>query len=114
MPTPPRKVAAVQEWDLLPELRIWLGTEEKEELLLSALRQAIALLSGLTGLSPLPEALVPAAVELAAVRLNRRGREGESIRREGSLSVTFGGLSPETARLVRSYLAAKAGYADAP
>ena len=56
----------MREWDLLPELRTWLGTEEKDELLLSALRQAIAVLSGLTGLSPLPEELAPAAVELAA------------------------------------------------
>ena len=103
----------MQEWDLLPELRAWRGTGEEEELLLSALRQAIAVLSGLTGLFPLPEALAPAAVELAAVRLNRRGREGESVRREGSLSVTFGGLSPETARLIRRYRPAAAGFPDA-
>ena len=103
----------MQEWDLLPELKAWRGTGEEEELLLSALRQAIAVLRGLTGLSPMPEALAPAAVELAAVRLNRRGREGESIRREGSLSVTFGGLSPETARLIRRYLPAAAGFSDA-
>ena len=103
----------MQEWDLLPELKAWRGTGEEEELLLSALRQAIAVLSGLTGLFPLPEALAPAAVELAAVRLNRRGREGESVRREGSLSVTFGGLSPETARLIRRYLPAAAGFSDA-
>ena len=103
----------MREWDLLPELRTWLGTEEKDELLLSALRQAIAVLSGLTGLSPLPEELAPAAVELAAVRLNRRGGEGESVRREGSLSVTFGGLSPETACLIRRYRPAAAGFPDA-
>ena len=103
----------MQEWDLLPELRTWRGTEEEDELLLSALRQAIAALSGLTGLTPLPETLAPAAVELAAVRLNRRGREGENIRREGSLSVTFGGLSPETARLIRWYRPAAAGFPDA-
>ena len=103
----------MQEWELLPELRTWRGTEEPDELLLAALRQAIAVLSGLTGLSPLPEELAPAAVELAAVRLNRRGREGESVRREGSLSVTFGGLSPETARLIRRYLPAAAGFPDA-
>ena len=103
----------MQEWDLLPELRTWRGTEEEDELLLSALRQAIAALSGLTGLTPLPETLAPAAVELAAVRLNRRGGEGESLRREGSLSVTFGGLSPETACLIRRYRPAAAGFPDA-
>ena len=42
MPTPPRKEAAVQEWDLLPELRTWLGTEEKEELpVISPEKQAL-------------------------------------------------------------------------
>ena len=105
----------MQEWELLAELRAWRAEEEEADgLLLSALRQALALLSGLTGLDPLPEALRPAALELAAARLNKRGAEGESARREGALSAGYEGLSPETARLVRSFLAAKAGYADAP
>ena len=103
------------EWELLEELRTWReGRGEDDGLLLSALRQAIGLLNGLTGLNPLPEALAPAALELAAVRLNRRGTEGEKARREGSLSVSREGLSPETARLIRCFRAAKAGVPDAP
>ena len=105
----------MQEEELLLELKAWRdGKGEPDGLLLSALRQAIAVLSGLTGLFPLPEALAPAAVELAAVRLNRRGEEGESLRREGNLSVSFEGLSPETARLIRRFLPAVPGYPDAP
>ena len=104
----------MQEEELLLELKAWRdGEGEPDGLLLSALRQAIHTLAGLTGLASLPEALAPAVLELAAVRLNRRGREGENIRREGSLSVTFGGLSPETVRLVRRYLPAAAGFPDA-
>ena len=57
--------------------------------------------------------LAPAALELAAAALNRRGQEGEAVRREGGLSVSFGGLSPETARLIRRYLPAEAGFPDA-
>ena len=52
-------------------------------------------------------------MELAAGALNRRGQEGEAVRREGGLSVSFGGLSPETARLIRRYLPAEAGFPDA-
>ena len=104
----------MQEWDLLEMFRAWRQEEgEEDALLLSALRQALLTLSGLTGLSSLPQALAPAALELAAVLLNRRGREGESGRREGSVSVSFEGLSPETAMLLRQYRPAKAGFADA-
>ena len=104
----------MQEEDLLPELRAWRNGEgEADSLLLSALRQAFGTLAGLTGLSPLPEALAPVAIEMAAARLNRRGEEGESARKEGNLSVHFEGLSPETARLIRRFLPAVAGFPDA-
>ena len=105
----------MQEEELLLELKAWRdGEGEPDGLLLSALRQAVRTLAGLTGLAPLPEALAPAVLELAAARLNRRGEEGESLRREGNLSVSFEGLSPETARLVRRFLPAVPGYPDAP
>ena len=105
----------MQEEELLLELKAWRdGEGEPDGLLLSALRQAIRTLAGLTGLAPLPEALAPAVLELAAACLNRRGEEGESLRREGNLSVSFEGLSPETARLVRRFLPAVPGYPDAP
>lgn len=105
----------MREWDLLPALKSWRAElEEPEGLLVCALRQALAVLTGLTGLDPLPEALAPAALELAAARLNRRGGEGEGVRREGGLSVSYEGLSPETARLVRRFRPAEAGFDDAP
>ena len=105
----------MQEEELLLELKAWRdGEGEPDGLLLSALRQALVLLSGRTNLNPLPEALAPAALELAASALNRRGQEGEAVRREGGLSVSFSGLSPETARLIRRYLPAEAGFPDAP
>jgi hypothetical protein len=104
----------VREEELLLTLKAWREDRgEPDTLLLSALRQALVLLSGRTNLNPLPEALAPAALELAAGALNRRGQEGEAVRREGGLSVSFGGLSPETARLIRRYLPAEAGFPDA-
>ena len=105
----------MREEELLLTLKAWRADrDEPDALLLSALRQAMAALAGITGLSPLPEALAPAALELAAGVLNRRGQEGEAVRREGGLSVSFGGLSPETVRLIRRFLPAVAGFPDAP
>ena len=105
----------MREEELLLTLKAWReDRREPDALLLSALRQSINTLAGLTGLAPLPEALAPAVLELAAACLNRRGEEGESLRREGNLSVSFEGLSPETARLVRRFLPAVAGFPDAP
>ena len=48
----------MQEEKLLLELKAWRdGEGEPDGLLLSALRQSINTLAGLTGLAPLPEAL---------------------------------------------------------
>lgn len=103
----------MQETDLLLSLRAWRpDPAEPDAVLLSALRRALQLLRGLTGLDPLPFSLEPAALELAAGYLNRRGSEGEDARTEGGLTVRWAGLAPETARLLHSFLPARAGFPD--
>ena len=105
----------MEEMDLLCPLKRWRRDRgEDDALLLAALARAAVTLRGLTGLERLPDTLAPAVMELAEISLNRRGREGENARTEGGLSVTLGGLSPETAALVRRYTPARAGFADAP
>ena len=103
----------MQEWDLLSDLKAWRDGRDEESVLLSALRQALALLRGLTGLSSLPPELAPAALELACLRLNRRGTEGEASRKEGAVGILYDALSPEAAGLIRRFTAARAGFPDA-
>ena len=105
----------MEELDLLVSLKHWRASKGGEDaLLMEALARSAAVLRGLTGLSDLPDALAPAALELAEISLNQRGREGERSRTEGSLSVTLGGLSDASAALVRRFIPARIGYAHAP
>ena len=73
--------------EMLSTLQTILGAAEGEEALLGVLlSQAEATVLAVTGREELPEGLRGAVIDLAAMRYNRRGTEGESARTEGGVT----------------------------
>ncbi len=95
----------------LSRLRTLLGLEDTEEdgLLAVLLMQSEALALAVTGRRELPEGLVPAVIELAVLRYNRRGLEGESARTEGGVTARMDALPEDIRRQLRTYTLARAG-----
>lgn len=74
--------------DRLSRLRTLLRDEQVDATLLcELLGQAQQLILNYTGQSALPEALVPAQLQLAVIAYNRLGMEGENWRHEGGLTI---------------------------
>ena len=97
--------------ELLAPLWRLLGLEDgAEEALLTLLRsQAEAEALAITRRKVLPEALKGAVLDLAVLRWNRRGLEGESERAEGGVTSRMEALPEDLRRQLRSYTLAKAG-----
>ncbi len=65
-----------------------------------------------TNRSFVPDTLLTAQIEIAVIRYNRRGMEGEVSRSEGSITSSFDSLPDYIVKLVRSKrLAGVGGYA---
>ena len=84
--------------EMLSTLQTILGAAEGEEALLRVpLSPAEAAVLAVTGREELPEGLRGAVIDLAAMRYNRRGTEGESVRTEGGVTSKMEAL-PEDIR----------------
>jgi len=101
---------------LLPTLKILLKKDDDGEdaLLLALLRQARDTVLALTGRQTLPPALVCAVTDLAVLRFNRLGTEGESSRSEGSLRLGFDALPAPIEKQIRRYRLASVGGTNVP
>ena len=65
-----------------------------------------------TNRSFVPDTLLTAQIDIAVIRYNRRGMEGELSRSEGAISSSFESLPDHIVKLVRSKrLAGVGGYA---
>ena len=97
--------------EMLNALRVMLGLEDGagdaqlRVLLLQAERTALAV----TGRTQLPEGLRGAVVDMAVMRWNRRGTEGESLRTEGGVTAQMEALPEDIRRQLRRYTLARAG-----
>lgn len=76
------------------------------------LTDAEGMLLACTGRSTLPDALVTAQVQLAAVLYNRQGTEGETAHGEGGVSRTMEGLPEEIRRQIAPYRVARIGISQ--
>ena len=97
--------------EMLTSLRAIVGRgDEGEDALLGVLlSQARAAVLGITGRTELPEGLKGAVVDLAVLRYNRRGMEGETQRTEGGVTAQMEALPEDIRRQLRRYTLAKAG-----
>ena len=96
--------------EMLSTLQTILGAAEGEEALLRVLlSQAEAAVLAVTGREELPEGLRGAVIDLAAMRYNRRGTEGESVRTEGGVTSKMEALPEDIRRQLRQYTLARAG-----
>ena len=96
--------------EMLNTLRTLLGLNSGEDRLLTALlSQAEAEVLAVTGRTELPEGLRGAVIDLAVMRYNRRGTEGESLRTEGGVTAQMEALPEDIRRQLRQYTLAKAG-----
>ena len=73
------------------------------------LSDAEGMLLACTGRSVLPDALVTAQVQLAAILYNRQGTEGETAHSEGGVSRAMDGLPEEIRRQIAPYRVARIG-----
>lgn len=73
------------------------------------LGDAEGMLLACTGRSVLPDALVTAQVQLAAILYNRQGTEGETAHSEGGVSRAMDGLPEEIRRQIAPYRVARIG-----
>ena len=73
------------------------------------LGDAEGILLSCTGRSVLPDALVTAQVQLAAILYNRQGTEGETAHSEGGVSRAMDGLPEEIRRQIAPYRVARIG-----
>lgn len=76
------------------------------------LGDAEGMLLACTGRSTLPDALVTAQVQLAAILYNRQGTEGETAHSEGGVSRAMDGLPEEIRRQIAPYRVARIGSAQ--
>ena len=97
--------------DMLNVMRTVLGIEDdgQDALLSALLAQAQAEALAVTGRETLPAGLRGAVVDLAVMRYNRRGTEGESRRTEGGVTAVMEALPENIRRQLRQYTLAKAG-----
>lgn len=79
------------------------GVEAEDELLNALLTGAEDSLLTLTKRQSLPEEMHSLLIRLALVRFNRLGMEGETSRREGSLSVSAEDIPKDLMREIRAY-----------
>ncbi len=95
----------------LAALKTLLGLENDGEdgLLAVLLSQAEAEALAITGRSELPDGLCGAVIDLAVLRYNRRGLEGESERGEGGVTSRMDALPGDLKMQLRRYTLAKAG-----
>lgn len=96
---------------MLNSLRTLLGLESDGEdaLLRVLLAQAEQEALAVTGRNELPEGLRGAVVDLAVMRYNRRGTEGEAMRTEGGVTAHMEALPEDIRRQFRRYMLAHAG-----
>ena len=96
---------------MIPDLRALLGLEDDAEdgLLAVLLRQAAATALTVTGRTALPDGLRGAVLDLAVLRYNRRGLEGESVRAEGGVTARMDALPEDVRRALRMYTLARPG-----
>ena len=97
--------------EMLTRLRTLLGLEDDSEdaLLAALLTQAEEAALAITGRAELPDGLRGAVVDLAVMRYNRRGTEGESERAEGGVTARMEALPEDIRRQLRRYALATAG-----
>ena len=97
--------------EMLNTLRTLLGIEDDGEdaLLRVLLAQAEAEALAITGRETLPDGLRGAVVDLAVIRYNRRGTEGENQRTEVGVTAKMDALPEDIRRQLRQYTLAKAG-----
>ena len=97
--------------DLLIALRAILGivNDGEDALLRVLLSQSEAAALALTGRTELPEGLRGAVVDMAVLRYNRRGLEGETERAEGGVTSRMEALPEDIRRQLRQYALARTG-----
>ena len=97
--------------DMLAVLRALLGIEGMGEdaLLGVLLSQARAALLVVTGRTELPDGLKGAVIDLAVLRYNRRGTEGETLRTEGGVTAQMEALPEDIMRQLRQFMLARTG-----
>ena len=97
--------------ELIPALRILLGLEDdgEDDLLSVLLEQAMWTVLTVTGRDVVPPALLGAVLDLAVLRYNRRGLEGESRRSEGGVTADIEALPEDILRQLRAMTLARAG-----
>ena len=95
--------------DMLAALRLRLPDAQSvsDELLISLLEDAGALIRALTWRGEVPDALRSAQVRLAVIFFNRMGMEGESSHTEGDIHRTAEGLPEALRREIFSFRLAK-------
>lgn len=97
--------------EALTKLRALLDLEDDAEdgLLAVLLSQAESTALAVTGRDALPDGLRGAVIDLAVLRYNRRGMEGESARTEGGVTARMDALPEDLRRQLRRYTLARAG-----
>ncbi len=100
---------------LLPRLKALLGRDgcEEDALLTALLHQAAGTALAVTGRETLPPALTPAVLDMAVMRYNRLGTEGEASRAEGGVTVRVEELPKSIQKTLRRYTLAQAGFGPA-
>lgn len=96
--------------DVIKAVQTLTGCNEDEAKLFADLAEKDILRE--TNRTYVPAVLLSAQIDIAVIRFNRRGMEGEASRSEGSLSSSFESLPDHIVKLVRSKrLAGVGGYA---
>ena len=95
--------------DLLSQLRLRLPdvSDAADDLLLSLLRDAAALICALTWRAQVPDELQNAQLRLAVIFFNRMGMEGESEHTEGDIRRSAQDLPENLRREIFSYRLAR-------
>ncbi|MBR4359128.1 MAG: phage head-tail connector protein [Clostridia bacterium] len=95
--------------ELLSQLRLRLpdAADAADDLLLSLLRDAAALICALTWRTQVPEELQNAQLRLAVIFYNRMGMEGESAHSEGDVRRAAQDLPENLRREIFSFRLAK-------
>ncbi len=96
--------------DLLTQFRESLAGEQiSDSLAVSLLEGANETLLALTNRTVLPIGMRGALVRLAVIRFNRLGLEGETQRKEGSLSVSIEGLPDDLLTEIKAWRVGRVG-----
>ena len=89
--------------EMLSSLRLRLDQEATDELLLSLLQDAAALICALTWRDQVPPGLCSAQIRLALIFYNRIGMEGEKEHTEGDIRRSADDLPESLRREIFSY-----------